>query len=85
MIENPGRPEVQAIFLISHLKLMKSGMRHSRLSGTQLLKYASSITGSKYKRGQYDQAIKDLENKPARSALLEDFILSKTYTQKRLT
>jgi|TARA_R110002020_G_C15771829_1_gene728246 hypothetical protein len=60
MIENPGRPEVQATFLISHLKLMLIGMKHSRLSGTKMLQLASNITGHKYKRGQYIRAIADL-------------------------
>ena len=60
LIENPGRPEVQATLLISHLKLMQLGMKHSRLSGTKLLQLASNITGHKYIRGQYIQAIADL-------------------------
>jgi len=61
MIENPGRPEIQAIFLMYHLKLLNLGMKHSRLSGKQMLKKASSITGATYKRGQYRQAISDLK------------------------
>ena len=60
MIENPGRPEIQATFLISHLKLMQLGMKNSRLSGTKMLELATNITGKKYKRGQYIQAIADL-------------------------
>tara|TARA_R100001015_G_C4445519_1_gene37549 strand:- start:49 stop:258 length:210 start_codon:yes stop_codon:yes gene_type:complete len=60
LIENPGRPEVQATFLIYHLKLMQLGMKHSRLSGTKMLQRASNITGHKYKRGQYVKAIADL-------------------------
>lgn len=60
MIENPGRPEIQAIFLMYHLKLLNLGMKHSRLSGTQMLKKASAITGATYKRGQYLQAVCDL-------------------------
>tara|TARA_R100000742_G_C4276188_1_gene97099 strand:- start:1161 stop:1370 length:210 start_codon:yes stop_codon:yes gene_type:complete len=60
LIENPGRPEIQATFLISHLKLMQIGMKNSRLSGTKMLELATNITGNKYKRGQYIQAIADL-------------------------
>lgn len=62
IIENPGRPEVQAAFLKSHLKLMKLGMKNSRISATEMLKKATSITGNKYKRGQFDQAIADLQS-----------------------
>tara|TARA_R110000772_G_scaffold35172_1_gene84862 strand:- start:192 stop:434 length:243 start_codon:yes stop_codon:yes gene_type:complete len=63
-IENPGRDEVQAIFLKSALKLSKSGIMPSRgLTKTKLLKLASHITGTKYKRGAngINEAIFDLE------------------------
>lgn len=61
IIENPGRPEVQAAFLKAHLKLMSLGMKNSRMSGTEMLVKASRITGNKYKRGQYVQAVADLQ------------------------
>ena len=63
-IEDPGRDEIQAIFLKSALKLSKSGIMPSRgLTKTKLLKLASNITGTKYKRGAngIDEAIYDLE------------------------
>ena len=60
LIENPARPEAQAIFLKGHLKMLSLGMKNSRISGTQMLKLATNITGVKYKRGQYKEAIKDL-------------------------
>jgi len=36
-------------------------LRHSRISPTALLKAASSLTGVTYKRGQYAQALADIE------------------------
>lgn len=61
IIENPGRPEVQAVFLKSHLNMMKAGMRNSRITPTQMLAKASAITGIAYKRGQYEKAVNDLQ------------------------
>ena len=49
-----------AIWLKPHLKLMSVGMKHSRMSGKDVLSKASAITGVAYKRGQYDLALKDL-------------------------
>ena len=63
-IEDPGRDEIQAVFLKSALKLSKSGIMPSRgLTKTKLLKLASHITGTKYKRGAngIDEAIYDLD------------------------
>ena len=62
MILNPSRPEIQAVFLKSHLKLVKLGMTPPRgTNKTKLLSKASAITGYNYKRGQYDAAIADLQ------------------------
>jgi len=62
MILNPSRPEIQAVFLKSHLKLVKLGMTRPRgTNKTKLLSKASAITGYNYKRGQYDAAIADLQ------------------------
>jgi hypothetical protein len=64
VIENPARPEVQAIFLKAHLKLAKVGMRHSTLTKTDLLRKASAVTGKKYSsRSAEDlvRAIADLQ------------------------
>ena len=63
-IEDPGRDEIQAVFLKSALKLSKSGIMPSRgLTKTKLLKLASHITGTKYKRGAngINEAIYDLD------------------------
>jgi hypothetical protein len=60
-IENPGSPKVQAIFLKAHLRLLAAGMKHSRLSGKDILAKAGKITGQSYKRGQYTRAIADLQ------------------------
>mgnify|MGYP001194918490 CR=1 FL=1 len=57
---NPQDPKVQAIFLKGHLKLLALGMKNSRMSGKQILEAASRLTGNKYKRGQYKQALEDL-------------------------
>jgi|TARA_B110000211_G_scaffold150236_1_gene170884 hypothetical protein len=61
MINNPGRDEVQAVFLRSALKLSKKGIMPSKgLTKTKLMKFASAITETNYKRGQIDDAIYDL-------------------------
>ena len=64
-IQNPGRDEIQAVFLKSALKLSKVGIMPSRgLNKTKLLKNATHITGNKYKvRGVYgvDEAMEDLQ------------------------
>ena len=63
-IKDPARDEIQAVFLKSALKLSKSGIMPSRgLTKTKLLKLASHITGTKYKRGAngIDEAIYDLD------------------------
>jgi hypothetical protein len=59
-ITNPADPMVQALFLKQHLKLMSKGLRHSKMSGTALLGKVSALTGRTYKRGQYLQALNDL-------------------------
>jgi len=59
-ITNPGDPIFQAIILKSHLKLFSLGMKHSRMSGKDMLAAASAITHVEYKRGQYALAIADL-------------------------
>jgi len=59
-ITDPGSPRVQAIFLKAHLGLYALGMRHSILSGSDILNATSKITGKTYKRGQYTQARADL-------------------------
>ena len=52
---------IQAIFLRAHLRMLAAGMKNSRLSGTQILKAVSQITGHVYKRGQYAIALEDLQ------------------------
>ena len=62
LILNPSSDEVQAAFLKAHLKMVKVGLMPSKgMTKTKLLKKASDITGVKYKRGQYDKAIFDLQ------------------------
>lgn len=60
-ITNPSAPIFQATLLVGHLKLLALGMKHSRLSGKDLLALASAITGKSYKRAQYAPAIDDLK------------------------
>lgn len=60
----------QAIVIRGHLRLHLQGLKHSRMSGKQLLSAATSITGQIYKQGQYEQALNDIniwikENKDA--------------------
>ena len=62
MILNPARDEVQAAIIKAALKLAKVGLWPSRgITKTMLLTKAGAITGVKYKRGQYDAAIADLQ------------------------
>jgi len=62
VILNPASDEVQAAFLKAHLKMVKVGLMPSKgMTKTKLLKKAGDITGVKYKRGQYDEAIFDLQ------------------------
>lgn len=65
-VTNPDDARVRAIFLRlhlkMHLKLGAKGLKNSRMSGTTLLGKVSALTGRKYKRGQYQLAIEDLNN-----------------------
>lgn len=61
-IERPyDNTRFQAALIKSHLKLLSKGLKHSRMSGTQVLRAASAITNKPYKRGQYDAALYDIE------------------------
>tara|TARA_R110002096_G_scaffold77922_1_gene183793 strand:+ start:1637 stop:1852 length:216 start_codon:yes stop_codon:yes gene_type:complete len=60
-IDNPSSPHVQAIFLKGALRLMSVGLSHSRMTKTEALTIATTLTGNKYKRGQYVEAIQDLQ------------------------
>jgi hypothetical protein len=63
---NVSRPHLDtrfnAVLLRGHLKMLAAGMKNSQLSGTKILAKASELTGRKYKRGQYTNAITDLNN-----------------------
>lgn len=54
--------------VLRHLTLMSKGIRYSRISPTKMLSIASALTGQRYKRGDFNSAISDinkiLENKP---------------------
>ena len=61
-IENPGRDEVQALFIKSALKLIKVGIKPARhLTKTKLMAKAGEISGVKYKRNEIDKAIEDMD------------------------
>jgi len=60
MITNTDDAVLLAIFLKAHLRLFSVGMKHSRMSGKDVLSKASAVTGVAYKRGQYDLALKDI-------------------------
>lgn len=62
-ITNPADPMVQALFLRVHLGLLAKGMKNSQMSGIKILAAVSALTGRTYKRGQYQLAIEDLNNK----------------------
>jgi hypothetical protein len=61
MIEGPGSPRVQAVFVRAHLRMVAAGMEPSRgLTKRKLLDKAGEITGVLYGRGMYGAAIADL-------------------------
>jgi len=60
-ILNPGQNQrFGAVLLRGHLRLLAAGMKHSQLSGRDILNKVAPITGKTYKRGQYKQALADL-------------------------
>lgn len=61
VVENPGRPEVQAVFIRSHLRMLAMGMK-GRLTLREVLKKASAITGQEYRhsRKSLERAVLDL-------------------------
>ena len=62
IIDNTPDDKTQAIFLNAHLRLLNVGLKNSKMSATKILSLASKITNKNYKRGQYTQAINDLNN-----------------------
>ncbi len=61
-IEDPGRDEVQAVFLKAALKMIRIGLKPARnLTKTKLMARASQISGVKYKRNEINKAIEDME------------------------
>ena len=61
-INNVHDPLVRLAFLKAHLLMLSVGMEHSRLSGKEILQCVTDITGTKYKRGQYKQALAEVES-----------------------
>ena len=61
-IENPAQSRVQAIFLKGHLKLQSKGLKARGVTQKMLFEKTSAITGKKYKRTQFEEAIADLQN-----------------------
>ena len=59
-IDNPQDPVIQAIFLKPHLRMLARGMKSSRITGSQVLRLASDLTGNTYKRGRYHAALTDI-------------------------
>lgn len=48
------------VALRGHLRLMALGMRNSAITKTEMLAKATAVTGKPYKRGQFDDAIADI-------------------------
>jgi hypothetical protein len=60
-IENPGASNrFAAVMLRAHVRMLAAGMRNSQLSGTAILRKVTEVTGNRYKRGQYQAALADL-------------------------
>lgn len=60
IITDPAASRVQAIFLKMHCGLFSMGMKHSQMTGKELLAKVTAVTNKPYKRGQYVQARQDL-------------------------
>lgn len=63
MITKDQISRFSVVALKQHCKMISIGMTHSRISKTEMLRRAGEITGKKYKRGQHDQAVADLETR----------------------
>ena len=61
-IDNPNTNKVKAVFLKAHLRMLSVGMKNSQFSGKDILTAASQISGKKYKRGAYKDALKDMQS-----------------------
>lgn len=61
MKDKGARMMLQTIAVKAHLKMLSIGMKNSRMTGTQVLSMAASITGKAYKRGQYATALSDVQ------------------------
>lgn len=59
-ITNTTPPKVRRAVLKAHLKMHAAGMKHSKMTGAELLAMVTDMTGKTYKRGQYETAIADL-------------------------
>lgn len=62
------REYAQVCTLKAHIKMLKAGMTHSRMSKTQMMNTARRLTGAQFGTRDYDGAIKALEAR--RDALL---------------
>lgn len=56
-ITTPANPAVQATFLRAHCRLFAIGMKHSRVSATDLRRYVETNTGKRFKRGDWNSMI----------------------------
>ena len=61
-IHDATNPLVRLAYLKAHLRLLSVGMKHSRISGKEILQCVTDITGTQYKRGQYKQALAEIES-----------------------
>lgn len=57
---DPRAAITQIIFLRAHLRLHAAGMKHSQMTGRQLLDKVGKLTGETYRRGAYTTALEDL-------------------------
>lgn len=60
-ITDPDSNRIQAVFLKGHLKLQSKGLKARGVSQKSLFEKTTAITGKKYKRGQFEEAIADLQ------------------------
>lgn len=68
MTDQHQREYAQVVTLKAHIKMLKVGMKHSRLGKTQIMTTARKLTGANFGTRDYDGAIKALEAR--RDALL---------------
>lgn len=57
---DPTGAAFRAVFIRAHLRMLAAGMKNSQISGEEILARATGLTKKKYRRREYQTAIRDL-------------------------